>query len=64
MQASFTDLVGTAVVPVHGSDSDELTDLTPAFDMATAGDGMGLRQRSSRRAVCCTVEALRVSLSD
>ena len=41
MQTSFTDLVGPAVVPAHCFDSDELTDLTPAFDMATAGDGMG-----------------------
>lgn len=36
MQASFTDLVGTAVVPAHCFDSAELTDLPPALDTATA----------------------------
>ena len=36
MQASFTDLVGTAVVPTHCFDTAELTDLTPALDTATA----------------------------
>ena len=36
MQATFTDLVGTAVVPAHCFDSTELTDLTPALDTATA----------------------------
>ncbi len=36
MHASFTDLVGTAIVPAHCFDSDELTDLTPALDTATA----------------------------
>ena len=36
MQATFTDLVGTAVAPAHGFDSDELTDLAPALDTATA----------------------------
>ena len=35
MQA-FTDLVGTAAVPAHGFDIDELTELTPALDTATA----------------------------
>ncbi len=34
MQASFTDLVGTAVVPAHGSETHELTDLTPALETA------------------------------
>jgi hypothetical protein len=37
MQASFTDLVGTAVVPAHCFDSDELTDLAPVLD-GVAGD--------------------------
>ena len=36
MQASFTDLVGTAVVPAHCFDSTELTDLTPVLDTAKA----------------------------
>ena len=36
MQASFTGLVGTAIVPTHCFDSTELTDLTPALDTATA----------------------------
>ncbi len=36
MQASFTDLVGTAIVPAHCFDSIELTDLTPALGTATA----------------------------
>jgi hypothetical protein len=36
MQASFTELVGTAVVPAHCFDTTELTDLTPALDTATA----------------------------
>ena len=33
---TFTDLVGAAVVPTHGFDATELTDLTPALDPATA----------------------------
>ncbi len=32
MQTSFSDLVGTAVVPAHCFDSTELMDLTPALD--------------------------------
>ena len=36
MQASFTDLVGTSIVPAHCFDTTELTDLTPALD-GTAG---------------------------
>ena len=36
MQASFTDLVGTAVVPAHCFDSAELTDLPPALYTVTA----------------------------
>ena len=41
MQASFTDLVGTAVLPAHCFDSVELTDLTPALDSAAVvDDGM------------------------
>ncbi|MGY8995190.1 MAG: hypothetical protein ACKVH7_01980 [Alphaproteobacteria bacterium] len=31
MQASFTDLVGTAIVPAHCFNTAELTDLTPAL---------------------------------
>ena len=40
MQAAFTDLVGTAVVPAHCLDTTELTDLTPALDTATAAHDM------------------------
>jgi hypothetical protein len=43
MQATFTDLVGTAVVPAHSFDSSELTDLTPALDTATAIHGMAVQ---------------------
>ena len=42
MQASFTDLVGTAVVPAHCFDSDELTDLATALDTTVAVDCTGL----------------------
>lgn len=35
MQTSFTDLVGTAVVPAYCFDSTELTDLTPALNMVS-----------------------------
>ena len=35
MQA-FTDLVGTATLPTHGFDIDELTDLTPTLVTAQA----------------------------
>jgi hypothetical protein len=33
---TFTDLVGTSAVPAHAFDIDELTELTPALDTATA----------------------------
>ena len=36
IQASFTDLVGTTAVPAHAFDIEELTDLTPALNTATA----------------------------
>ena len=39
MQA-FTDLVGTAAVPGHCFDIEELTNLTPALDTATVVDGL------------------------
>ena len=39
MQA-FTDLVGTTAVPSHSCDIEELTELTPALDMATATHDM------------------------
>ena len=35
MQA-FTDLVGTATLPAHAFDIAELTELTPALDIATS----------------------------
>ncbi len=43
MQTSFTDLVGTAVVPAHCFDSTELTDLTPALDTAMAVHDMAAK---------------------
>ena len=36
MQATFTDLVGTIVVPAHCFNTTELTDLTPALDAAAS----------------------------
>lgn len=36
MQTSFIDLVGAATVPAHCFDSDELTDLPPALETASA----------------------------
>ena len=42
IQASFTDLVGTSAVPAHAFDIDELTELTPALDTATAAHGKSL----------------------
>jgi hypothetical protein len=38
MQA-FTDLVGTSAVPAHAFDIEELTELTPVLDTATAAHG-------------------------
>jgi len=52
MQTSFTDLVGTAVVPAHCFDSDELTDLTPAFDTETAADGIGVQAGEAASTSC------------
>ena len=40
MQTSFTDLVGTAVVPAHCFDSAELTDLSPALGTTTVVHGL------------------------
>ena len=40
MIQAFTDLVGTSAVPAHAFDIDELTELTPALDTATAAHGM------------------------
>jgi hypothetical protein len=42
IQASFTDLVGTATLPAHAFDMAELTELTPALDAATAAHGKSL----------------------
>ena len=55
MQASFTDLVGTAVVPAHCFDSDELTDLTPALDTATAAHDMAEQASEARRTFTITI---------
>ena len=41
MQA-FTDLVGTAAVPAHAFNIDELTDLTPTLDTAAVDHGLSL----------------------
>ena len=43
MQTSFTDLVGTTVVPGHYLGSDELKAPTPDLDMATAVHDMGVQ---------------------
>jgi hypothetical protein len=40
IQASFTDLVGTSALPAHAYDIEELTELTPALDTATATHDM------------------------
>jgi len=44
MQA-FTDLVGTAAVPAHAFDIDELTDLTPTLDTAADIHGKAVEAR-------------------
>ena len=36
MIQAFTDLVGTSAVPAHAFDIEELTELTPTLDTATA----------------------------
>ena len=54
MQASFSDLVGTAVVPAHCFDADELTDLTPVLDMATAALDMTEQASEVRYTAPCT----------
>jgi len=41
MQA-FTDLVGTAAVPAHAFNIDELTDLTPTLDTAAVDHGLSV----------------------
>ena len=41
MQA-FTDLVGTATLPTHAFDIDELTELTPALDTAAHSNTVSL----------------------
>ena len=41
MQA-FTDLVGTAAVPAHAFDIEELTELTPALETAAVDHGTSL----------------------
>ena len=38
MQSSFTDMVGTAVVPADCFDNAELTDLAPFMGTVTAAD--------------------------
>ena len=57
MQASFTDLVGTTLVPAHCLDRAELTDLTPALDTATAAHDMA-ELASETIAVGATVRPL------
>ena len=41
MQA-FTDLVGTATLPAHAFDIEELTELTPALETAAVDHGTSL----------------------
>jgi hypothetical protein len=49
MQASFADLVGTAVVTAHCFDTDKLTELTPALDTAAAVRDMAANASDARR---------------
>ena len=51
MQASFTDLVGTAVVPAHCFDSTELTDLTPDLDTASDVHEMASHASEARQTI-------------
>ena len=55
MQA-FTDLVGTAAVPAHAFDIDELTDLTPTLDTASAAHGTSAEASEAAGTVgfCCS----------
>ena len=39
---AFTDLVGTAAVPAHAFDIEELTELTPALETAAVDHGTSL----------------------
>jgi len=45
---TFTDLVGAAVVPAHCFDSTELTDLTPALDIAMAAHGTSVEASEAK----------------
>jgi hypothetical protein len=47
MQA-FTDLVGTSAVPALSINIDELTELTPALDTATAAHGTSVEASEAR----------------
>ena len=51
MQA-FTDLVGTAAVPAHCFDIEELTNLTPALDTATVVDGLAAQASEAADSGC------------
>ena len=42
MIQAFTDLVGTSAVPALSINIEELTELTPALDTATAAHGKSL----------------------
>ena len=55
MIQAFTDLVGTSAVPAHGFDIDELTELTPALDTATATHDV--EEQASEAANTLLVEA-------
>lgn len=52
MQSTFTDLVGTAIVPAHCFDSAELTDLTPALDTATVVHGLAAQSSEAATTGC------------
>ena len=58
MIQAFTDLVGTSAVPAHGFDIDELTELTPALDTATATHGTSVEASEAPSSWPCTLALL------
>jgi len=55
MQA-FTDLVGTATLPIHGFDIAELTELTPTLATAQATHGMAEQADEGASTYRCTFD--------
>jgi hypothetical protein len=49
------DLVGTAALPTHGVDIDELTELTPTLDTAQATHDVVEQASEASSSVLCTV---------